>query len=250
MNPLAQQLLNVINYWQRKCSLTHLELDAQDYSLNYDYRDGCDCTLIGSGEKTKRPYPMPVTNVMVYLLELLDLPTLADDAIDLDMDSDPYLQHYSFVFNFTENLFTVLLDYSYVGIGQESNSIRSSDGDENLIEIFNDLLKDGVIGKWRVDFNGSGDSGYIDDNMTSFQKSDAREISESLNEYLYDFLESRHNGWEINEGSYGFFIIDIDKKTIELDYTEMENVNDEITIYQTSIDELIQTISVGEKSVD
>lgn len=250
MNPLAQQLLNVINYWQRKCSLIHLELDAQDYSLNYDYRDGCDCTLIGSGEKTKRPYPMPVTNVMVYLLELLDLPTLADDAIDLDMDSDPYLQHYSFVFNFTENLFTVLLDYSYVGIGQELNSIRSSDGDENLIEIFNDLLKDGVIGKWRVDFNGSGDSGYIDDNMTSLQKSDAREISESLNEYLYDFLESRHNGWEINEGSYGFFIIDIDKKTIELDYTEMENVNDEITIYQTSIDELIQTISVGEKSVD
>lgn len=250
MNPLAQQLLNVINYWQRKCSLTHLELDAQDYSLNYDYRDGCDCTLIGSGEKTKRPYPMPVTNVMVYLLELLDLPTLADDAIDLDMDSDPYLQHYSFVFNFTENLFTVLLDYSYVGIGQELNSIRSSDGDENLIEIFNDLLKDGVIGKWKVDFNGSGDSGYIDDNMTSLQKSDAREISESLNEYLYDFLESRHNGWEINEGSYGFFIIDIDKKTIELDYTEMENVNDEITIYQTSIDELIQTISVGEKSVD
>lgn len=250
MNPLAQQLLNVINYWQRKCSLIHLELDAQDYSLNYDYRDGCDCTLIGSGEKTKRPYPMPVTNVMVYLLELLDLPTLADDAIDLDMDSDPYLQHYSFVFNFTENLFTVLLDYSYVGIGQELNSIRSSDGDENLIEIFNDLLKDGVIGKWKVDFNGSGDSGYIDDNMTSLQKSDAREISESLNEYLYDFLESRHNGWEINEGSYGFFIIDIDKKTIELDYTEMENVNDEITIYQTSIDELIQTISVGEKSVN
>lgn len=250
MNPLAQQLLNVINYWQRKCSLIHLELNAQDYSLNYDYRDGCDCTLIGSDEKTKRPYPMPVTNVMVYLLELLDLPTLADDAIDLDMDSDPYLQHYSFVFNFTENLFTVLLDYSYVGIGQELNSIRSSDGDENLIEIFNDLLKDGVIGKWKVDFNGSGDSGYIDDNMTSLQKSDAREISESLNEYLYDFLESRHGGWEINEGSYGFFIIDIDKKTIELDYTEMENVNDEITIYQTSIDELIQTISVGEKSVD
>ena len=185
---------------------------------------------------------------MVYLVELLDLTNLAYDAIETE--TDPYLQHYSFVFNFTENLFTVLLDYSYVGIGQELNSIRSSDGDENLIEIFNDLLKDGVIGKWRVDFNGSGDDGYIDDNMGSLQKSDEREISESLNEYLYDFLESRHNGWEKETGSYGFFIIDIDKKTIELNYTEMENVNDEITIYQTSIDELIQTISVGEESVD
>ncbi len=248
MNPLAQQLLSVIYYWQRKCSLTYLELDAQDDSMAYDYRYGCDCTLIGNGEKIKKPYPIPVTNVMVYLVELLDLTNLAYDAIETE--TDPYLQHYSFVFNFTENLFTVLLDYSYVGIGQELNSIRSSDGDENLIEIFNDLLKDGVIGKWRVDFNGSGDSGYIDDNMTSLQKSDAREISESLNEYLYDFLESRHHGWEEQTGSYGFFIIDIDKKTIELDYTEMEDVNDEITIYQTSIDELIQTISVGEESVD
>lgn len=248
MNPLAQQLLNVIYYWQRKCSLTYLELDAQDDSMTYDYRYGCDCTLIGNGEKINKSYPIPVTNVMVYLVELLDLTNLAYDAIDTE--SDPYLQHYSFVFNFTENLFMVLLDYSYVGIGQELNSIRSSDGDENLIEIFNDLLKDGVIGKWRVDFNGSGDDGYIDENMGSLQKSDEREISESLNEYLYDFLESRHNGWEKETGSYGFFIIDIDKKTIELNYTEMENVNDEITIYQTSIDELIQTISVDEKSVD
>lgn len=248
MNPLTQQLLNVIYYWQRKCSLTYLELDAQEDLMTYDYRYGCDCTLIRNGEKINKPYPIPVTNVMVYLVELLDLTNLAYDAIETE--TDPYLQHYSFVFNFTENLFTVLLDYSYVGIGQELNSIRSSDGDENLIEIFNDLLKDGVIGKWRVDFNGSGDSGYIDDNMTSLQKSDAREISESLNEYLYDFLESRHHGWEEQTGSYGFFIIDIDKKTIELDYTEMEDVNDEITIYQTSIDELIQTISVGEESVD
>lgn len=249
MNPLAQQLLSVIYYWQRKCSLTYLELDAQEDLMTYDYRYGCDCTLISrNGEKINKPYPIPVTDVMVYLVELLDLTNLAYDAIETE--TDPYLQHYSFVFNFTENLFTVLLDYSYVGIGQELNSIRSSDGDENLIEIFNDLLKDGVIGKWRVDFNGSGDDGYIDDNMGSLQKSDEREISESLNEYLYDFLESRHHGWEEQTGSYGFFIIDIDKKTIELDYTEMEDVNDEITIYQTSIDELIQTISVGEESVD
>ena len=248
MNPLAQQLLNVIYYWQRKCSLTYLELDAQDDSMTYDYRYGCDCTLIGNGEKINKPYPIPVTNVMVYLVELLDLTNLAYDAIETE--TDPYLNYYSFVFNFTENLFTVLLDYSYVGIGQELNSVRSSDGDENLIEIFNDLLKDGVIGKWRVDFNGSGDSGYIDDNMTSLQKSDAREISESLNDYLYDFLESRHNGWEKETGSYGFFIIDIDKKTIELNYTEMEDVNDEIKIYESSIDELIQIIGVGEESVD
>ena len=248
MNPLAQQLLNVIYYWQRKCSLTYLELDAQDDSMTYDYRDGCDCTLIGNGEKINKPYPIPVTNVMVYLVELLDLTNLAHNAIDTE--SDPYSNYYSFVFNFTENLFTVLLDYSYVGIGQELNSIRSSDGNENLIEIFNDLLKDGVIGKWRVDFNGSGDDGYIDDNMGSLQKSDEREISESLNEYLYDFLESRHNGWEKETGSYGFFIIDIDKKTIELNYTELENVNDDIKVYESSIDELIQIISVGEESVD
>ena len=248
MNPLAQQLLNVIYYWQRKCSLTYLELDAQDDSMTYDYRYGCDCTLIGNGEKINKPYPIPVTNVMVYLVELLDLTNLAYDAIETE--TDPYLNYYSFVFNFTENLFTVLLDYSYVGIGQELNSVRSSDGDENLIEIFNDLLTDGVIGKWRVDFNGSGDDGYIDDNMGSLQKSDEREISESLNEYLYDFLESRHNGWEKETGSYGFFIIDIDKKTIELNYTEMEDVNDEIKIYESSIDELIQIIGVGEESVD
>ncbi len=88
--------------------------------MTYDYRYGCDCTLISrNGEKINKPYPIPVTDVMVYLVELLDLTNLAYDAIETE--TDPYLQHYSFVFNFTENLFTVLLDYSYVGIGQELN---------------------------------------------------------------------------------------------------------------------------------
>ena len=60
---------------------------------------------------------------------------------------------------------------------------------------------------------------------------------------LYDFLESEHGGWEINEGSFGNFMINLPKKQIELYYTENFEENEETVIYESSIDELIDEIN-------
>ena len=42
-----------------------------------------------------------------------------------------------------------------------------------------------------------------------------RELTESL---CYGYLEFRHGGWEINDGSFGEFTLTVAERAIELDF--------------------------------
>jgi hypothetical protein len=64
-------------------------------------------------------------------------------------------------------------------------------------------------------FSGGGDSGYIEDTMTT--SSGTFDGPESCKDYMYDKLPG---GWEINEGSQGKGVFDINKGTFTLFYTE------------------------------
>jgi hypothetical protein len=75
----------------------------------------------------------------------------------------------------------------------------------------------------KLEFNGGGDSGYIDDHMEVFGVGN-KPVPASLEDWCYDKLPG---GWEINEGSQGKFIINSKERTIELDYEE--NVEDELS---------------------
>lgn len=75
----------------------------------------------------------------------------------------------------------------------------------------------------KLEFNGGGDSGYLDDHMEVFGVGNKR-VPASLEDWCYSKLPG---GWEINEGSQGKFIINSKERTIELDYEE--NVEDELS---------------------
>lgn len=239
MNQTAKQLVAVIKYWQKKCSIVHFEIDGELDGFGWDYQNSCRCTSI-DGSVTKLPYPTPMRLVIQYLIDLLDLQDRAVNDIDVE---DPNIYSYECEFNFSKMNFRVLCNYSYTTEGDEIVSMRNAKKKEVLTEVLNDLKKNGKKGKYRVDFNGSGDSGYIDDNMSSLERSEADNIPSGLEDELYDFLESRHSGWENNEGSFGFFIIDLNNNSIELNYTENYEESDSVMIHMGSIDELIQTIT-------
>ena len=68
-----------------------------------------------------------------------------------------------------------------------------------------------------ISFNGSGDSGYIEDSI--YFTNGRINISDfgKLEDYLYDMLENALPGWEINDGSQGTFTIDLEQGTINLE---------------------------------
>lgn len=85
-------------------------------------------------------------------------------------------------------------------------------------ELIEDMVKwkeEGMT-KIKVDFSGSGDSGYIDDRGSSGDKN--INLPAVWEEELYSILERNHGGWENNEGSEGTFIIDNKNQQIYLDF--------------------------------
>lgn len=118
-----------------------------------------------------------------------------------------------------------------------------------------EILKDAGVAKAVVPFDGSGDSGqtegvslygkagkhlkakkwdellgrsiqgtererwdYNDGEAKSVRRCDT--LEEAIDELCYDILGSQHGGWEINEGSFGEFVFDVEKDEIALTFNE------------------------------
>ena len=92
-----------------------------------------------------------------------------------------------------------------------------------------------------VQFDGEGDSGQINEvsafaaetpfelpqTAVTFQDASwdsadltARDVAipEAIENLCYGYLELKHGGWEINEGSFGEFTLTVAERSIELDF--------------------------------
>lgn len=115
------------------------------------------------------------------------------------------------------------------------------------------------VSKVLVDFDGSGDSGSIGDisykparGKKNFGKSEVADTphevpqwtdegckrvvkdytyDELVEELCYGILGSEHPGWEINEGAFGTFEIDVAKDSVSLTF------NQRVETYETSEEE-------------
>ena len=78
-------------------------------------------------------------------------------------------------------------------------------------------------------FNGGGDSGYIEDRGMSDFNGPAK-IYEPAEDMFYRMLSINFGGWEINEGSQGQCIIDMDLEQLQLDFEQNyeESKSDEV----------------------
>lgn len=112
----------------------------------------------------------------------------------------------------------------------------------NKAALFDALAAAGITSVL-VAFDGSGDSGQIEDiDVTRDQEPaplpsvsveiatpvwdgsglDRRTmpIAEAIEALAYAFLEDTHGGWENNEGAYGEFRFHVSERSIQLDYNE------------------------------
>ena len=121
--------------------------------------------------------------------------------------------------------------YSYYDRGQEegvSYSLADYGDDDVLKSVFKSLDEMKIKEKnLRLDYYGSGDSGYLEGNFSS-----GHMVPAEVEDYCYRMLENNFGGWEINEGSQGYFLIDRKNKVIELLHTSNIEESESDTLWE------------------
>lgn len=90
-------------------------------------------------------------------------------------------------------------------------------------ELLEQLEKLGVT-EVHAAYDGSGDSGGVEDITALDAKAGEVRLGHDLNEAIrdeaHDYLNTMHGGWEINEGSFGTFKLDVINKKRKLEHNE------------------------------
>jgi hypothetical protein len=116
--------------------------------------------------------------------------------------------------------------YETRGMG---DSLELSDiENENLKSIFEYMSNEGYS-EGVVVFAGGGDSGQIESGIT-YDSNSTEQVNRGVLDFLYRWLEEYYGGWEINEGSQGRFIFNMDDELLELEFEE--NLEEEYNIGQ------------------
>lgn len=96
-------------------------------------------------------------------------------------------------------------------------------------------LREAGVARVRVDYDGSGDSGQIE--QIGYLGADGVELNptgtlglpeDELMDLFYDLTQVRHPGWENNDGAYGDFEWDLTTDTLHHTH------NDRFTDYNTT----------------
>lgn len=122
--------------------------------------------------------------------------------------------------------------WSFYSRGDSSSDVW--DGDEGK-EIFDEwdketnleIPEDGILS---VNYNGSGDSGYLEGEFEETGES----VPNIIENWCYRQLENIHGGWEINEGSDGRFTFDFINKIITLEHTYNSEESSSDTLWEES----------------
>ena len=128
--------------------------------------------------------------------------------------------------------------YTYYQRG-DSNSVTWDAEDDK--EIFEEWEKEGVLedldipndGILTIKYNGSGDSGYIENSFEEI----GDQVPAAIEDWCYNQLERNFGGWEINEGSDGEFIFNFHNTSVQLNHTYNTEENETDTIYEESFAE-------------
>jgi hypothetical protein len=106
------------------------------------------------------------------------------------------------------------------------------DEDLRLIEV----PSDGIL---KLEYNGGGDSGFVENNFNPGTDS----VPSGIEDWCYQQLENNFGGWEINEGSDGAFIFDFNTSTVTLDHTYNTEEQQIDTLYEESFNSNIRTVN-------
>lgn len=220
LSPEEKKILKFL----KKYLLTHGVYSAE-FEFEYDGGDLGEISpnefdVVGWGQDATR-IPAKISEVLYQIFMREVEPKLEEAYNDVHNDISSSGVRLRFDFRFDTTEISSYFWWSFYGVNEETHETYEYDDYQPQIEnCIRDLKElNSNINEARVDYSGGGDSGYVEDTITTNEGDFL--TPESCSDFIYENLPS---GWEINEGSQGFarfvFPENIEDSYIEIMYQE------------------------------
>lgn len=199
MTEKEKTILELISKYLKNNGCEYAEIDVDPY--NYKPYNGRSFQC-GEAYKNNNKFPFDIQDfVNDFIVNNLD------DDIETDNLTEIHLRIYP-----EDRKILLSATYSELTEGDEETLERESSDDSDLKQMMETWIEQGLYSFAEITFDGGGDSGYIDNDVTIYGQGDLPINSNlgdftGLEDYLYSMLNN-FSGWEINEGSRGYFKVD------------------------------------------
>ena len=138
-------------------------------------------------------------------------------SIDIDTESREISVNHRWAFNGRGDVDSITYD-------SQEDSVKFAEWRNNEFATIN-IPNNGIL---TLKYNGSGDSGYIEDYFDEINQ----KVPIGIENWCYNALSDNFGGWEINEGSDGEFVFDFNNNEVTLNHIYNTDVDESDTIYE------------------
>jgi hypothetical protein len=179
--------------------------DSASIDYSYEYEDiTWNSGLHGDGHRKIELFP-GIDDIIRRILEQVDSDDFESNFHDNDVD------YYTIEIEFLAKEKEIRVSCSYTTMGYEE--VSSEDEITNLAP-FETYIEQGVS-EIICTYTGGGDSGYIEGSMDV--NGESENTSADIKDSCYNAL-THFGGWEINEGSQGNIVFNLDNNTVTINH--------------------------------
>jgi hypothetical protein len=176
-------------------------------------------------------YKIKIPNILFPIIKKITNST--DDDFEYN-DEEVFWEGIELIIDAIKLTITLSHHYSYYSTSDAESIAFDSEWDQRLIDKFGkDVIELGgqipQNGVLTLKYDGGGDSGYL---QGDFEEGPA--VPKDIEDWCYNKLEVHFGGWEINEGSSGYFYFDFDNREFTLQHTDNVEVSAENSLYEES----------------
>ena len=230
LTPEDKQILRVVSNYLRSEGLREgtIEIDMEYGDISEDQ--------IENYRYFSNSYNVEIPDELTLLLKKVLSKVLEEGLLKTPDVDDLNYERISLEIDTLSKSLTIEHFWSYYSRGEtDANSWTVDDYEDEeenpIVKMFQDILQENPNTPKNktltLRYNGSGDSGYIEDYFE-----EGGDVPSSVQDWCYRQLENHHGGWEINEGSDGQFIFNLNEETVELLHTFNNEESETDTIYE------------------
>ena len=171
-------------------------------------------------------------NFESYIIDLFDeySETIYSDSF-YGIDSDHSESYNAIVeINVPKKRITFRTDITVYDSESTGTGYEFEDGDhKDWQDKVNEYLDSNNTNSIRIEYNGSGDSGELDNSYNN-ETNQIIDLDGEIEDICYEILNSEFSGWEINEGSSGEVLIQRDGIYIDHNWNTEENITSDLDL--------------------